>query len=112
MTTLECESEQAALKVLGYTQVSWDDPREQQPWSSIKYWSSMTFKEKAAARLLGYNNKNWDDKTQPKPDSYNKDWKHLTACKNGETTYLSPVFRPVSSAIPCINTVSCANATF
>ena len=38
--------------MLGYTQVSWDNlsGQEQQPWSSIKSWASLTDNEKAAAR--------------------------------------------------------------
>ena len=92
---LGCGSEQDAAQVLGYTQASWDNlsGREQQPWTSIKSWFSLTANEKAAAEVLGYNETTWDDKSgsQAQPASALKIWDELTACPTGNVHY-SAVF--------------------
>ena len=83
----ECVSERAAWQVLGYTQRSWDNfsGREQQPWASIKYWSSLTDNEKAAAESLGYTETSWNNLSGKEPAlaSGNKRWSELIACPNG-----------------------------
>ena len=83
-----CNSEQFALRALGYTQASWDNlsGKEQQPWSTIKFWASLTANEKAAAVLLGYTQTNWDNdsRSEPQPASAAKSWSELTACADGE----------------------------
>ena len=85
-----CESERVPWQVLGYTQASWDNAfgDAQQPWSSIKYWSSLTPNEKAAAEVLGYNETTWDNDSgfEPQPASVAKSWAGLTACADGEIT--------------------------
>ena len=75
-----------AARVLGYTQVTWDNlsGEEQQPWSSIKTWASLTDDEKAAAAALGYTQITWDSKTEPQPASAAKSWAELTTCSDGE----------------------------
>ena len=81
------------MKVLGYTEVTLDDVsgREQQPWSSIKYWNSLTNNEKEAAKLLGYTQTMWDNKSGNaiKPDSSFKYWDELTACGEGENRWIA-----------------------
>ena len=76
------------MRVLGYTQVTLDNlsGNEQQPWSSIKYWASLTSEEEKAAKLLGYNEQTWDDKSgiEIKPDSHYKFWDELTGCDESE----------------------------
>ena len=84
----DCVSEQAAVILLGYTEASWDNllGREQQPWSSIKYWSSLTPNEKAAAEVLGYTETAWDNGSGlvPQPAAGNKKWAELVSCTNGK----------------------------
>ena len=92
----ECGSEQDAMRVLGYTQASWDNlsGEEQQPWSSIKYWSSLTPNEKEAAVVLGYTEMTWHyvfsmgrhilGKAPLEPLSAIKYWDELTPCGEGE----------------------------
>ena len=74
--------------MLGYTPVSWDNlsREEQQPWSSIKYWSSMTASEKAAAEVFGFIQITWDNESgsERQPDSFLKDFEELTFCSEGE----------------------------
>ena len=74
--------------MLGYTQVSWDNlsGKEQQPWSSIKYWASLTDNEKAAAAVLGYTATTWanDSGSEAQPASGDKAWAQLTSCSDGE----------------------------
>ena len=83
-----CDSEQAALRVLGYTQATWDNlsGREQQPWSAIKSWYALTANEKVAADVLGYNQPMWDNRSgsERQPFSFYKYWDELTACGDGE----------------------------
>lgn len=64
-TAPACISEQLAMQVLGYTEASWDDltGKVTQPFSSIKYWASLTADEKAAAGVMGYNQVNWNNGT-------------------------------------------------
>ena len=70
--------------MLGYEQVTWDNlsGEEQQPWSSIKSWASLTDNEKAAAVVLGYTATTWDNKSgsEANPASAAKHWAELTAC--------------------------------
>ena len=77
--------------MLGYTQVSWDNlsGEEQQPWSSIKSWASLTANEKAAAAVLGYTATTWDNDSgsEPQPASAFKSWAELTSCFDGENLY-------------------------
>ena len=84
----ECESEQAAVRALGYTAISWDNVsgKEQQPWSYIKSWSSLTSSEKAAAEVLGYSQKSWDNDSgfELPPASLYKYWEELTSCPDGK----------------------------
>ena len=72
------------MKTLGYTQVTLDNVsgEEQQPWTSIKYWSSLTVNEQGAALLLGYSPNTWDNSlsTGLKPESTYKYWDELLAC--------------------------------
>ena len=74
--------------MLGYTQVSWDNlsGQEQQPWSSDKFWASLTDNEESAAVLLGYTQKAWDNESgsEQQPHSSFKSWRELTACGAGE----------------------------
>ena len=89
-----CKSERAPWQVLGYTEDSWDNlfSDTQLPWSSIKYWSSLTVNEKAAAVALGYNQTTWDNESgaEPQPASTGKKWAELIACADGETITLNP----------------------
>ena len=98
-------SEQLAAQVLGYTQASWDNlsGKEQQPWSSIQFWASLTKHEKSAAALLGYTQTNWDNElgTQPRPASAFKSWSEMTECGDGKdlgpclsTAHLLPSTEP------------------
>ena len=85
---LACNSEQDAAETLGYTQASWDNlsGKEQQPWSSIKYWASLTDNEKAAAKVLGYKQASWDNESgsEQQPASGAKGWAELKTCADGE----------------------------
>ena len=93
-----CKSERVWWQVLGYTQVSWDNwsGEEQQPWSSIKYWSSLTPNEKAAAEALGFNGTTWDNDSgfEPRPASADKPWSALIACADGEMAIMQPYSKP------------------
>ena len=84
----DCNSEEAALRVLGYTPVSWDNlsGTELQPWSSIKHWFALTENEKAAAAVLGYTQPMWDNRSgsERQPVSFYKHWDELTTCDDGE----------------------------
>ena len=90
---VECESERNAARALGYNQASWDNlsGREQQPWSFIKRWSSLTAIEKEALAIMGYNATTWDNDSgnEPQPDAYSKDWADLTLCGGGEAHCLA-----------------------
>ena len=94
MLALVCISETAAALTLGYMQLSWDDEtgKEQQPWSIIKPWVSLTGNEKEAAVVLGYTSRSWDNDSglEPQPASAFKTWAELTACPDGENAYLHP----------------------
>ena len=78
----DCKDEQLAAQVLGYTQVSWDNPRkEKQPDSAKKYWTELTQQERAAAVVLGYTKTIWDKGgKKDQPDSAKKYWGELTSC--------------------------------
>ena len=86
-------SEQLAAQVLEYTQASWDNlsGKEQQPWSSIKYWASLTSNEKKAAAALGYTQVSWDNESGSvaQPASAAKSWAELTSSTDGEDTFIS-----------------------
>ena len=86
-----CKSEQAAVRALGYTAVSWDNVsgKEQQPWSYIKSWPSLTSKEKAAAETLGYTQKSWDNESgfEVPPASLYKYWSELSSCPGGKISF-------------------------
>ena len=90
-----CGSEQDAAQMLGYTGASWDNwsGQEQQPWSSIKHWSSLTANEQVAAAVLGYNETTWDDMSglEPQPASSVKSWSELTSCTNGNHPHAETV---------------------
>ena len=96
-----CSSEQLALRALGYTQASWDNlsGKEQQPWSVIKFWASLTANEKAAAAVLGYTQVSWDNASgsEPQPASAAKSWTELTACADGEGHIYSSVLVNVNA---------------
>ena len=83
-----CRSEQAAVVVLGYTQVTWDNlsGKERVPWSSIKSWAQLSDNEKEAATLLGYNERSWDNVSgsERPPASVDKGFAELTACSKDE----------------------------
>ena len=76
------------MQVLGYTQVTLDNlsGKELQPWSSIKYWASLTDNEKAAVEVLGYTEAMWDDQSglELQPYSSWKLWDELAACGEGK----------------------------
>ena len=80
----DCNSEQKAAVVLGYTEVSWDNlsGKEPQPTSFETYWAALTEQEKEAAVVLGYNSNIWDNESgsEPQPASANKHWSKLTVC--------------------------------
>ena len=77
----ECNSEQAAATILGFTQASWDNEsgNEEQPSSADKGWDELTEREKAAALVLGYTRRMWESGTT-QPASMEKDWAELTSC--------------------------------
>ena len=83
-----CVSERAALIVLGFTQVSWDNEsgEEQQPLASFLSWAALTDEEKAAGTQLGYTATNWDTVvgSTSEPAVANKGWAELTSCPDGE----------------------------
>ena len=95
-----CVSERAALIMLGYTQVSWDNEsdEEQQPLASFLSWAALTDEEKAAGKLLGYTAANWDNLSgsEPQPAVLEKLWSELTSCADGACdvtqTYCFDVF--------------------
>ena len=68
--------------MLGYTQVSWDNPRrKKQPDSANKYWTELTDQERAAAVVLGYTEEIWDKGgKKDQPASAKKYWAELTSC--------------------------------
>ena len=78
------------MRVLGYTEISLDNVsgEEQQPWSSIKYWASLTDTEKEAATILGYTETTWGSRSDSgsglPPQSWYKYWDELTTCGEGE----------------------------
>ena len=77
-----CNSEQAAVVVLGYTQVSWDNlsGQEPQPWSWDKFWNELSVNEKAAIVLLGYDEKTWDNDSGMETQPDKKSWAELSEC--------------------------------
>ena len=79
--------------MLGYTQASWDNlsGQEQQPWSSIKSWASLTDIEKEGAAVLGYTDITWDNVSgsEAQPASANKGWAELSVCGDGEGAFVS-----------------------
>ena len=87
MLSLDCVSEQAAVRALGYTPTTWDNLSEEelQPWSSIKPWANLTEGEKAAATSLGYTDITWDNASgnEELPKVNTKYWVQLTACPDG-----------------------------
>ena len=80
----DCNSEQAAAKSLGYTQITWDDAsgQENEPSSVDKAWNKLTTEEKSAAVDLGFTGKTWDNESgkEKQPASENKHWSDLTTC--------------------------------
>ena len=86
----DCKSELAAAVTLGYTERVWDNDsgRELQPWSSIKYWSSLTDNERNAVELFGFTQITWDKESEAElpPRLTNKRWAKLTACVNGTSS--------------------------
>ena len=99
------KSEKGAARALGYTQVSWDNVYELQPWSSIKPWIWLTYDEKEAALFLGYSEITWDDKSglKTKPNLFSKKWKQLTGC--GKSEHLCTP-RPACSTTHSLNSYS------
>merc|ERR1712032_1046266 len=83
-TPSRCKSEQAAAKLLGYMQTTWDNlsGKQKQPSSADKYWAQLTSREKAAAGVLGYIAKVWDNSSgkEKQPASASKYWAKLSAC--------------------------------
>ena len=78
-----CDSEQAAARVLGYTQVSWDNAsgKEKQPSSAKKHWAKLSHIERVAAVVLGYTGSMWDKGGKKyQPVSASKYWAGLTSC--------------------------------
>ena len=89
MLTPDCVSERAALRVLGYTQTSWDNEsgEETQPWVGNKYyWNRLSKDERAAVVVLGYTETTWDNRSglEPQPASASKKWAEMTVCPGGE----------------------------
>ena len=88
--TPACNSEQAALEVFGFTQVSWDNVsgKEPQPqpssWNTV--WNELTENERAAVSMLGYNEMRWNNQEsfQWQPAAFFKSWDELTKCSDGE----------------------------
>ena len=80
----ECNSEQAAAKELGFSQLSWDNKsgKEKQPASFDKYFKTLTHKERLAAVVLGYTGTNWDNDSgsELQPISRDMSWSKLEAC--------------------------------
>ena len=99
-----CNSEKAAVRALGYNQVSWDNlsGQEDQPWSAFKTWVLLTEHEKAAATLLGYTQTTWDNKSgsEPQPASALKRWSDLIGCGNGEHPSIPPLRPSMMAHLP------------
>ena len=93
-----CESEQDAARMLGFTQVTWDDytGEERQPASLKKFWHMLTAGEKAGALVLGYTRKIWDDRSseEMRPASHTTHWAELTTCGK-QPSYCPLRVRPV-----------------
>ena len=77
----DCNTEQEAARILGYTRVSWNNRsgKEQQPASAEKDWDALAHKEKLAAIVLGYTRKMWD-KGKKQPPAADKRWAELSTC--------------------------------
>ena len=108
LSTSDCDSEQAAAKVLGFTRVSWDNEsgNEPQPITFRKSWALMKHRERQAAKLLGYTKLSWDNDSgeEEQPPSSRKYWKSLTSCKVTTTqTTIAPMGQ-------CIRTQTCMHA--
>ena len=77
-----CQSELAAAKALGYTQVSWDNEsgNENQPSIDDKSWSEISAQEKALLTFFGYTEKTWDNESgeEERPASWEKPWSDLS----------------------------------
>ena len=85
MLVAECDnSEQAAAKVLGYDQASWDDESggARTPLQARLPWAQLSFVQKKSAKLLGYTQITWDvrEATETQPESFYKQWSELTPC--------------------------------
>lgn len=80
MLMAECDSEQAAAKVLGYDEVSWDNlsGEVRTPLQARLPWAQLIFVQRKAAKLLGYSKGTWSTGTQT--ESSNKQWSELTKC--------------------------------
>ena len=79
MPLQDCNTEQEAARILGYTRVSWNNKsgKEKQPDSIDKNWDELADIERQAATMLGYNGNMWD-KDKKLPPAMKKRWGHLT----------------------------------
>ena len=80
MLVTECDSEQAAAKVLGYDEASWENlsGEVRTPLQARLPWAQLIFVQKKAAKLLGYNKGTWS--TGAQTESSKKQWSELTTC--------------------------------
>ena len=79
-----------AAKVLGYTQIAWENlsGKETQPSSENKTFAELTHGERVAAVNLGYTGKTWDDESgkEKQPASEDKFWAELATCGSCDST--------------------------
>ena len=85
-----CNSELAAAKVLGYTQVSWDGKEAPKPPAHNTTFYALTHEERMAVVVLGYTGKAWDNDSgkEQQPASKDKFWADLTTCSGEHTLTL------------------------
>ena len=112
MLVAECDSEQAAAKVLGYDEVSWDNwsGQERLPVPARLPWGNLIFVQKKAAKMLGYKQATWNmrQSASTQPDSFNKHWSELTACGEYEIVCISHFWQPI---VCCVSMPSISMST-
>ena len=79
-------SQQQAAKLLGYTQISWDNAsgKEAQPASVSKKWTDLTAQERLAATVLGYTESTWSTVSATKKTP----WSYLTVATGEDVFYI------------------------
>ena len=77
-----CKDELAAAKVLGYTQVNWDNIKVVQPVFRSLFFDKLTHEQRMAAVVLGYTSITWDNVSskEQQPASEDKFWAELNTC--------------------------------